>query len=598
MDSDKKKECSFSIADIFNRYLNELGINEFPYNGDKWRNKLRWESDMFEQKDECSADLYTVERLLDLSSQKPFVKEIDWSPDMKTFLSKAIKYPNKINMDNIHQVFKCLKMIDRHIENVDEYITKFKNLEELVLSANQIKTINMKLLPRQLKVLELCGNNLNENIGCMCKSPPPKINYIGLSYNNILDLSKFIHPHKNCWDSLLSLDLSFNNFQDLFKLVDVLQKLPKLHNLGLIGNPLYMFPGYRGYVIDSLPTLTFLDEVNISANEKHLFKGMNRLKSLPTSNFCLVELKLDNFKGKIKQPADVNMEEIITTFIKYHVEFTFIHDCTIIDYDDLYTHEPDGDNIPIIPECCDTDESNYLNQVIKSNEFSFLDDQIKFKLNKYIICKSLESLTEMLRNKIEVRFIQIDITMSNGPIDNELVPEVKDLSVTNKVRKQSVAMKELKRNNSGKSVLSNSKKNVVKTAKPKKSKINVDELNELTRTTGLSASVMIDCQPIIEGSSNVQQECIFVPIHVTKPEIEPEADTSNEKPKKKVGKAASKPNAKREKVETIPEDEEREIESQETYEPPSVKFYFNVIQWRNSKEAFEWIRRFGTKALK
>lgn len=39
-----------------------------------------------------------------------------------------------------------------------------------------------------------------------------------------------------------------------------------------------LVPGYRGYTIDSIRQLTILDDVRISADEKHFFKGLSKLK--------------------------------------------------------------------------------------------------------------------------------------------------------------------------------------------------------------------------------------------------------------------------------------------------------------------------------
>ena len=39
-----------------------------------------------------------------------------------------------------------------------------------------------------------------------------------------------------------------------------------------------LVPGYRGYVVDSLRNLSYLDDVNISADEKHHFKGLSKRK--------------------------------------------------------------------------------------------------------------------------------------------------------------------------------------------------------------------------------------------------------------------------------------------------------------------------------
>ena len=41
---------------------------------------------------------------------------------------------------------------------------------------------------------------------------------------------------------------------------------------------LQLVPGYRGYTIDSLRKLDFLDEISISADEKHHYKGLAKRK--------------------------------------------------------------------------------------------------------------------------------------------------------------------------------------------------------------------------------------------------------------------------------------------------------------------------------
>ena len=41
-----------------------------------------------------------------------------------------------------------------------------------------------------------------------------------------------------------------------------------------------LVPGYRGYTIDSIRQLTILDDIRISADEKHFFKGLSKLKGM------------------------------------------------------------------------------------------------------------------------------------------------------------------------------------------------------------------------------------------------------------------------------------------------------------------------------
>ena len=75
--------------------------------------------------------------------------------------------------------------------------------------------------------------------------------------------------------NLISLDLSFNNLTDLQSMVAGLQTLPHLRLLLLQGNPLALVPHYRGLTIDSLARLCVLDDITVSSNEKHLFRGLS-----------------------------------------------------------------------------------------------------------------------------------------------------------------------------------------------------------------------------------------------------------------------------------------------------------------------------------
>lgn len=43
---------------------------------------------------------------------------------------------------------------------------------------------------------------------------------------------------------------------------------------------LQLIPGYRGYTIDSLRKLSILDDIMISADEKHHYKGLARRRGI------------------------------------------------------------------------------------------------------------------------------------------------------------------------------------------------------------------------------------------------------------------------------------------------------------------------------
>lgn len=74
---------------------------------------------------------------------------------------------------------------------------------------------------------------------------------------------------------LVSLDLGFNNLTDLQNMILGLSTLRHLRLLVLQGNPLSLVPYYRGFTIDSLAHLCVLDDITVSPNEKHQFRGLN-----------------------------------------------------------------------------------------------------------------------------------------------------------------------------------------------------------------------------------------------------------------------------------------------------------------------------------
>lgn len=74
---------------------------------------------------------------------------------------------------------------------------------------------------------------------------------------------------------LVSLDLGFNDLTDLQNMIMGLSTLKHLRLLVLQGNPLALVPYYRGFTVDSLARLCVLDDITVSPNEKHQFRGLN-----------------------------------------------------------------------------------------------------------------------------------------------------------------------------------------------------------------------------------------------------------------------------------------------------------------------------------
>ncbi|KAL8575236.1 hypothetical protein ACOMHN_042357 [Nucella lapillus] len=243
------------------------------------------------------------------SKSSPWNLDYSWSDEAKELREIAIKSPWLIDNQFVLNHFRTLKIVDKG------------NLTELTLTANFIHSVNSKHLPSSLQVLELCANEISD-ISALCVRPPLLL-HLGLGYNSISFIDDYITG--DYWPALLSLDLSSNNLTDLLDIVRKVSTLHKLRNLILLGNPLSLIPGYRGYTIDSLRKLSVLDDIRISADERHHFKGLARRREYILDE-AKVALEVTYLKGvplpdEIKHPEDQPEYPIIER--NYYVQFLF-----------------------------------------------------------------------------------------------------------------------------------------------------------------------------------------------------------------------------------------------------------------------------------
>ncbi|ORX84387.1 hypothetical protein BCR32DRAFT_291370 [Anaeromyces robustus] len=174
-----------------------------------------------------------------------------------------ISIENKLS---IYNFFKSLILINKNITYIDKNFKKFEALKYLSLTGNYIK--NIENLPTNLEKLHLNANLISEW---------PNFNgfnnliHIGLSYNKI---STFYSPSmKNINTSLIpntiiSLDLSYNNFEDIIMILNVLSQIKNLKILSFIGNPVFLLPHYKQIIISKFDTITVLDDKKINISEK------------------------------------------------------------------------------------------------------------------------------------------------------------------------------------------------------------------------------------------------------------------------------------------------------------------------------------------
>ncbi|KFW04194.1 Leucine-rich repeat-containing protein 43, partial [Fulmarus glacialis] len=276
----------------------------------------------------------TPEALLELLSDRhsPWAPPPDCSPQDQHLREMAVLAPELVRGSCVFQGTlarewlgdKLVKPISLQVEEVDEGLLQLEQLEELILSANRISRITSANLPRTLKVLELCCNAVAD-LQDLCAQPPPELQHLGLGYNMLCGPSQDKYLTEDFWPNLVSLDLSFNNLTDLLGLVSQLSGLQKLRILVLQGNPLALIHTYRGFLVDSLPKLSILDDIHIGPDERHRFHSLARQPELIRSEARVV-VSIGEIKGvpdpSARQQLEVGSEAPVITY-SYCVTYKF-----------------------------------------------------------------------------------------------------------------------------------------------------------------------------------------------------------------------------------------------------------------------------------
>uniref|UniRef100_A0A8C5WRQ8 Leucine rich repeat containing 43 n=1 Tax=Laticauda laticaudata TaxID=8630 RepID=A0A8C5WRQ8_LATLA len=268
----------------------------------------------------------TVEALIEFlrCPDSPWALPPDCSPPEQQLRELAVQHPQIVRTGFVCCYFRSLRIVNKGVTEIDVGLLKFPNLEELILTANHISTIPAANLPPGLKVLELCGNQV-QSLKHLCTSPPARLQHLGLGHNCQLGSSEEQFLAAAFWPNLVSLDLSYNNFTNLLSLLSTLSTLTKLRVLMLQGNPFALLPGYRGFTIDSLPHISVFDDVIITPEERHNFLNLATFPEILLSDAQLI-VTLGKMRGV---PNPFNPEDLesspgspILTY-SYYVTYEF-----------------------------------------------------------------------------------------------------------------------------------------------------------------------------------------------------------------------------------------------------------------------------------
>ncbi|KAF6082014.1 leucine rich repeat containing 43 [Phyllostomus discolor] len=324
-----------TVSAAVQEHLRQLCLHEFPCGAGSWnksrflpRARRTWRELTPEEEEAASPAEETVEDLLGLvcSPQSPWALPEDSSEEDRFLRELAIRNPLMLKDTFLHSYFRSLRVVDKQVSLVDRGLLKFPRLEELVLSANQIKEVAAANLPPTLKVLELYDNAIT-SLESLCARPPPALQHLGLGHNKLLGPQQSLYLTAEHWPNLVSLDLSFNDLMDLQGMVASLSTLQRLRLLVLQGNPLALVPYYRGFTIDSLARLCVLDDVTVSPTEKYQFRGLRSRGDFLAPEAQLV-VTIGNLRGvldtSVLDPEPGPQGPIIT--YSYYVTYDFVED--------------------------------------------------------------------------------------------------------------------------------------------------------------------------------------------------------------------------------------------------------------------------------
>ncbi|XP_036249247.1 leucine-rich repeat-containing protein 43 [Molothrus ater] len=302
-----------SVSAAFQEYLQHLGLQDFPCGLGSW-NKSRCNARRSSRarpaglEEAVPPGEESPEVLLELlrDQHSPWALPPDCSPQAQRLREVVVLAPELLRGSRVSQLVKSLRILSKGVEEVDKGLLQFQQLEELILSANHISRVTSAHLPRTLKVLELCYNDVGD-LQDLCAQPPPELQHLGLGYNQLCGPSQEKHLTVDFWPNLVSLDLSFNSLTDLLGLVSQLTTLQNLRILLLQGNPLALIPPYRGFLVDSLPKLSILDDIYIWPEERQQFQGLAGQPELIRSEARLV-VNIGEMKG-LPNPEDFQQLE-------------------------------------------------------------------------------------------------------------------------------------------------------------------------------------------------------------------------------------------------------------------------------------------------
>ena len=181
---------------------------------------------------------------------------------------------------SIYGFILTLLLDGKGISDCDATLLQFRQLTELHLSNNKLSAL--KNLPPTLQILHAYGNRIKDIDFGQCRA----LVHAGFGFNALA--GAHLPMFKPLRASLVSLDLSCNEFCRIDELTKALVKFPHLRHLYLMGNPMCMLRSYRRSFVAKLPELLLLDGIEIKEEER-LAASLLSSSSAPSSSSVAAE---------------------------------------------------------------------------------------------------------------------------------------------------------------------------------------------------------------------------------------------------------------------------------------------------------------------
>ena len=184
----------------------------------------------------------------------------DEAYELSVYVQKLGLLPDMCTTFYLTRYFQTLFMKNKRLGAIDPEMCDFENLRVLNLAHNNVRRVEN--LPPRLEELYLSSNQVSEIGG----PPNEHLLHLGISYN-CLDSSAVASIAK-FYPKLFSLDLAFNEMNDLRVALEFLQGMDELRVLVLNGNPMMLLNRSSNCVVQRMPRLRVLDDIPVNTEKE------------------------------------------------------------------------------------------------------------------------------------------------------------------------------------------------------------------------------------------------------------------------------------------------------------------------------------------